>query len=57
MPGDPAPAFSKALGVKIVAAASDLRASGDRIPRRIRPFNCASVRHDQLDSMADSATE
>ena len=57
MPGDPAPAFSKALGVTIVAAAGDLRASGDRIPRCISPFNCASVRHDQLDSMADSVAE
>ncbi len=49
MPWDSPPAFCKALGVAIVAAASDLRASGDRIPRRIGPFNCASVRHDQLD--------
>lgn len=36
----------EALCVTEVAAASDLRAAGDGIPGRVRPFNLSRCRHD-----------
>ena len=39
MSGDAAEPFREAFGVTEVAAARDLRAAGDGIPGRVRPFN------------------
>lgn len=45
MSGYTAKAFGKPLCVTIVAATADLRATRNRIPRRVRPLYCALIAH------------
>src|SRR5262249_55598734 len=43
--------LSEGLGITVLAPRADLRAATDRIPRRIRPFNCRVIAHRSLDSI------
>ena len=42
---DPPETLGKALSITVIAARADLRATGHRVPREIRPFNRRILGH------------
>lgn len=47
MAGDSPPSFSERLGVTVFAPWTDLGATTNRVPRRVRPLDEAPVAHDR----------
>lgn len=45
MAGNAAKPFRKALSIAMIASASDLGATGDRVPGGVSPFDRAVIRH------------